>query len=1254
MRKLSLCVLMLAVSLTAMAQTLPDHAGPLLQKALADPAATMQRDDGTFKVWVSFTDRGLSPAALEQALSDRRAELPTRTLERRAKVTPAGQALVDARDLPVSADHRRAVLATGAVVHHESRWFNALSVRATREQLVSLGRLPMVDRLELVATFRRPAPPVDQAQRELSAEIMDAARERAAQRDGVNYGASLATLEQINVPAVHDMGITGQGIIVGMLDSGFKTTHEALVDIPVLARYDFINDDEIVENEAGDPSSQHNHGTQTFSTAMGFKDGELVGPAFGASAILAKTEDVSDEYPAEEDNWVAGLEWVESLGADLVSSSLGYYDWYEFADLDGNTAVTTIAADMAVGRGLLVVNSAGNERGFGFGHIIAPADGDSVIAVGAVNLSGDIASFSSPGPSYDGRIKPDVSAQGVNNHVVSPSNDTGYSIVDGTSFSCPLTAGVAALVLSRAPELTPMQVREALRQTADRADNPDNDYGWGIIDAHAAVTYWGATIDHTPLTDTEDTVSDLVITATITDRLPLDTRGMNVVYQLDGGPWLQAPLAPVGGDVYEAVIAAQPAGTDVAYYLEVLDSAEITTRLPVAGASAPFTFHVGPDATLPTLVHTPLGNQPLITWPPLVACEADDNLGIDRVELTYTLNGGAEQGPFLLEDRAGGEYVLPFPLSAAELQFGDQISYRLTVFDASSGQLSTTTGWLDFEIIDTLGVVLVVDDSGSAAAVDEVKFDEFKRPVPARSGGRSAATDMAQWLVDAGYVADVVAASTVSPGSFDGYQAVVYSAGDNTTTMSSAELRNALVAWAEAGGRLLVEGGEVGYDALSSPGYPDIAASVLHATSWNTDNAGDLEVVAAQTTHPFMVRPHALPAAVDIAYSGYGDEDAITPASGALVIMDPANQAGKAGVMVWDDNPAPQAGQIVVFSFNVGVIDATLGAQMTANALSYLLAEEAPATAAISGTVTLAGETAADGVTVSLGAGYSVLTGPDGAYTLDDLYGGIYTVTASKAGFTTAAVQVTLEDGQLLGGIDFELVPVIQVDYAVSPGLAIPDNNPSGIVSQINVGEPGAISSVTVDLNINHTYIGDLTVTLIAPTGESVVLHNRSGGSSNDIEGNYPETLSVDGPGALIDFTGVEAAGLWTLHVSDSVGSDTGTLNSWGLHLMLPDQVTATDVPLAVTRLVGNRPNPFNPRTTMAFELARGGQVRLSLYDLRGRKVRDLVRGVLPAGHHEVLWDGRDQAGRDQSSGVYLARFQADGVVQEHKLVLVR
>ncbi|MEE8578289.1 MAG: S8 family serine peptidase, partial [candidate division Zixibacteria bacterium] len=216
----------------------------------------------------------------------------------------------------------------------------------------------------------------------------------------------------------------------------------------------------------------------------------MYGPAYKANFLLAKTEDVRSETPVEEDNWVAAVEWADALGVDVISSSLSYSAWYTYADMDGQTATITIMANTAAAMGIVIVNSAGNS-GPGAGTMTAPADAFEVISCGAVNSFGNIASFSSRGPTYDGRIKPEVVALGVSAFVPSPSGDNSYTTASGTSFSCPLTGGVATVLLQARPTFTPQMVRSALMETADRASNPDNSYGWGLIDLGAALG-WGA------------------------------------------------------------------------------------------------------------------------------------------------------------------------------------------------------------------------------------------------------------------------------------------------------------------------------------------------------------------------------------------------------------------------------------------------------------------------------------------------------------------------------------------------------------------------------------------------------------------------------------------------------------------------------------------------------------------------------------------------------------------------------------------
>jgi serine protease AprX len=251
-----------------------------------------------------------------------------------------------------------------------------------------------------------------------------------------------------------------------------------------------MGDDDVADGGRGDGS----HGTATLSTIGGFASGRLIGPAFQSTFLLAKTEDTVSETPVEEDNWAAAVVWAEARGADVISSSLGYLTYdpgfpsYTFADMNGTTAISTRAADVAASLGVVVVNSAGNS-GLDLQHntLGAPADGRLVLTVGAVTSTGLRASFSSVGPTVDGRIKPDVAAQGVLVTVAAPNTPSSYTNVNGTSFSCPLTAGVVALVLQARPSATVAEVEDAIRSTASQAAQPDNLLGWGIVNAAAAV-----------------------------------------------------------------------------------------------------------------------------------------------------------------------------------------------------------------------------------------------------------------------------------------------------------------------------------------------------------------------------------------------------------------------------------------------------------------------------------------------------------------------------------------------------------------------------------------------------------------------------------------------------------------------------------------------------------------------------------------------------------------------------------------------
>lgn len=559
---------------------------------LTDRLVSAMENEGPWTVWVYFQDKGLEGSDLERALETAEADLDPRAARRRAKVVPQGLRLVDEADLPLHQEYLADAFATGAHARHSSRWLNAASFLATRSQLERLARLDFVTRIDLVNRSRRAAIPEPVGEPSLVSPR--APNEKNASASDIDYGSNLTAMEQANVLPLHEVGLTGKGILVGMLDTGFRTTHEALTHIPVLNTWDFVNNDPNVDEEPDDPAGSRNHGTMTLSTVAAHMPGEMVAPAPNVEVVLGRTEHLTEEIPIEEDNWVAGLEWAESLGADIVSSSLSYFDWYEFSDLDGQTAVTTIAADLAADRGLLVINSAGNNR-TSTGTMGAPADGFDVLSVGAVDEAGTVTYFSSPGPTADGRFKPEVAARGLNNTVVHPNDDQAYLSASGTSFSCPLVSGVVALMLERVPQLTPGQIIEALKSTASQPLTPDNDLGWGIVDAWAAATWFGPVIAHDPLADSEDMVGPYVVTAVITDRVGVDPAGLFLNFRVNGGAWSAVSLVPTGAsDTYSAGIPGAPAHATVEYYLDAEGTNGFATSLPYQGADGAYRFTTGP------------------------------------------------------------------------------------------------------------------------------------------------------------------------------------------------------------------------------------------------------------------------------------------------------------------------------------------------------------------------------------------------------------------------------------------------------------------------------------------------------------------------------------------------------------------------------------------------------------------------------------------------------------------------------------
>jgi serine protease AprX len=526
------------------------------------------------KIWIFFKDRPFMSRSASQT------KYSPAAIQRRAI---RGENAVDESDFPVDSTYVTAIRKAGATVLVESRWLNGVSAICNSGCREKVSALTFVSEMRQVLTYRRAPETI------LPAE--DSAFELAKK---LNYGQSKDQLEQIGVPGAHKRGFAGQGEIVAIFDGGFRKDHIAFKNKTIIAEHDFVfKDDNVTKGGNHDA-----HGTSTWSCVGGEVPGKLYGPAYQASFILAATEDVRSETKVEEDNWVAAFEWADQLGATVISSSLGYNGWYNSADYDGNTAVTSKVASKAAKKGIVVVNSAGNE-GPGGSTLNAPADSKKILTVGAVDLNGLIANFSSRGPTADGRVKPEVVARGVDTFVAASFAKNGFGRSDGTSFSCPLTAGSAAVLLSAHPDWKPVQVIEAFTATASQASAPDNTYGWGIVNLNAALDYLpkkSVVIDQfNQLKNTTNNTTPYRVEARIRAQRGLNPAQSFLLWKLQGSSsFQQIPLKPVANkpDYFEGFIPGQPPNVTVLYYFTAKDVKGKAGKLPATAPAQPFSFQV--------------------------------------------------------------------------------------------------------------------------------------------------------------------------------------------------------------------------------------------------------------------------------------------------------------------------------------------------------------------------------------------------------------------------------------------------------------------------------------------------------------------------------------------------------------------------------------------------------------------------------------------------------------------------------------
>ncbi len=404
-----------------------------------------------------------------------------KAIERRTKLL--GDEVIDESDIPINTDYIESIEQLGVEIVWKLKWFNAVSCYINSDKLNEIRSLSFVDKVKPVGKFKLKREPDFVDSREHSTSILKTTE--------LNYGQSLNQVQLSDVPVLHEYGITGKNVLIGLMDAGFRyAEHEALSHINVLATRDFVYGDDDVSND-----NDVSHGTGVLGMVAGYKEGELISPAYDADFILAKTENIAVEVNLEEDNFAAGVQWLEAQGVDIISTSLGYNVFdsgensYTYEQMDGKTAITTVALDMAYKKGVLTISSAGNEGNVStWKYITSPADGFYTIAVGSVNSANDVASFSSRGPTADGRLKPEVMAMGVGCYSTGPSN-MQYRTINGTSVSAPIVAGITAQLLSAFPYLNNAQMRQIIIESGDNVQTPDYDRGYGTVSAARAVSF---------------------------------------------------------------------------------------------------------------------------------------------------------------------------------------------------------------------------------------------------------------------------------------------------------------------------------------------------------------------------------------------------------------------------------------------------------------------------------------------------------------------------------------------------------------------------------------------------------------------------------------------------------------------------------------------------------------------------------------------------------------------------------------------
>lgn len=389
---------------------------------------------------------------------------------------------VDSIDLPINPVYIHAVSEVGANVVSHSKWNNTLLI-----SVHNTGLIKKVEQLNCVAGVKKVFTSPDSINKTSERSKYHTEFSRWDTITQTKYGVTLEQIEMLGGTELHRRGLTGRGLTIAVLDGGFMNSDM----IPCLQRANIAGWADFVVPQSKNIFKEMEHGTKVLSVMAVKEPDTYIGTAPDATYWLLRCEDNSTESQAEEDFWAAAAEFADSVGVDIINSSLGFHDFddhtsdYNYAQLDGCTAFISHTASMLADKGIILVNSAGNEGMGVWKKISVPADADNILTVGAISPNGRNAAFSSIGPTADGRIKPDIMALGSPTAVIT---GRGTIIMDiGTSFSAPLIAGMVACLWQGLPNKTAKEIIELVKHSGNNSQRPDNIMGYGIPNFNKAI-----------------------------------------------------------------------------------------------------------------------------------------------------------------------------------------------------------------------------------------------------------------------------------------------------------------------------------------------------------------------------------------------------------------------------------------------------------------------------------------------------------------------------------------------------------------------------------------------------------------------------------------------------------------------------------------------------------------------------------------------------------------------------------------------